>query len=263
MTLDVERTLTWIEEQVQRMPKDLQVSWLQTQADFFQAYAWEARGTGTADTVTDDGLQKMQARIARAKVLIDQAWTLKPGNFLTANIQLNLTIASDGDRAEMERWFQKALEANGNSIKSCRTKIQWLEPKWFGSAEDLIAFGRRCGDTKNWQSQISLLEAECYLIATSAWNEPPSGDFWKSPEVWKRCQASFDEYLSHFPEDNSQRSKYAIIASLTGHHTEATKQYQELGEHFFYFKNWGMTEEWFRSLRDDSAKKQGIKSSRR
>ncbi len=259
-TKDVEGTLSWIDEQVQRMPEGLKVAWLQAQTDFLQDYAWEARGNGTADTVTEDGWEKMNDRTARAKALIERAWALKPGVYYTALLRLRLSIAVDRDRDEMERWFRRAMEANGNGLQACRAKAYWLEPKWFGSEEDLIAFGRLCGDTKNWEAGITLLEPECGLIATSAWDRPPGGDFWKSPEVWKRCRAIFEEYLSHNPEDNAQRSRYAIIASLTGHHGEATEQYEKLGENFYYNKNWGMTKEWFRSLRDDSAKRpKGVK----
>ena len=262
VTKDVEETLVWIDEQVKRMPQ-LKVSWLQARSFFLKLYAWEARGSGTADTVTKDGWEKMNARLAEAKKSIDQAWTLKPGAYLTAYQELNLTVGMDSDRAEMERWFQSAMEANGNGLRACLTKIQWLEPKWHGSDEELIAFGRLCGDTKNWEAGISLLEPECYLMANSEPNQPPGGAFWKSPEVWKRCRAVFEEYLSHRPDDNAQRTRYAVIASLTGHHAEATVQFQKLGKNYSSWKKWGMPPEWVRSIRDASARNQGIDSARR
>ncbi len=33
------------------------------------------------------------------------------------------------------------MEADGNNYLACLMKMDWLEPKWYGSRDDLLAFG--------------------------------------------------------------------------------------------------------------------------
>jgi len=38
----------------------------------------------------------------------------------------------------------RAMKLDTNSYAACRSKIYYLEPKWHGSPEEMIAFGRQC-----------------------------------------------------------------------------------------------------------------------
>ena len=57
----------------------------------------------------------------------------------------------------MELWFDRAMKADGDDRYACLTKLDWLDPKWHGTAEEMLAFGRACRDTKNWRTGITLL----------------------------------------------------------------------------------------------------------
>jgi hypothetical protein len=53
----------------------------------------------------------------------------------------------------------------------------------------------------------------------------------RSPEVWSEIKSVYDEYLSHFPNDYVQRSKYAMLCYLGARYTEAHAQFQAAGDH--------------------------------
>jgi hypothetical protein len=66
-----------------------------------------------------------------------------------------VALAVDSDRPipqDPEKARQARLESN-----ACRAKQLWLEPKWHGSPEDMLAFGQASRDTRNWQAGITLL----------------------------------------------------------------------------------------------------------
>lgn len=48
-------------------------------------------------------------------------------------------------------------------------------------------------------------------------------------EVWDDIHSVFDEYLSHYPDDDA-RSKYAYLCHFTGSNTEAKEQFKILGD---------------------------------
>ena len=251
LTNDVEETLAWITAQVQPTP-ELEVNWLQARCTFLRSYAWEARGNGYADTVTEEGNRLMQERLDDARRSIERAWTLRPGDALTACCGLDTTIGGSGDRAEMEEWFRRAMTADGDCWRACQSKLYWLEPKWYGSPEEVIAFGRQCGATNNSIAGLTTFEPEAYLLADSGPDNPPGGDFWRSPEVWNRSRSIFDEYLKTRPYDYIQLTRYAIIAALTGHHADATRLFDQVGDKIHLMRSHGITLDWVKSLRDNT-----------
>ena len=260
LTNDPDRTLEWVATEIKTRP-ELEVACLQARNAFLRSYAWEARGNGTGDTVTEDGGRLMQSRLDDARRSIERAWALRPGDPLTARFGVATTIGGSGDRAEMEEWFRRAMTADGNNWQACRFKIGWLDPKWYGTPEELIAFGRQCGATGNWQAGLTTLEPECDLFATVDWetHTPPGGDFWKDPAVWNRCRPIFDEYLTHYPQDMMQRGRYAIVAELTSHHADATRQFDLIGDEIYSWPSHGMTQDWIKSLRANAAQP-GVKA---
>ena len=40
--------------------------------------------------------------------------------------------------------------------------MDWLDPKWHGSVEEMLAFGRACAATKNWQADITLVAVDAH-----------------------------------------------------------------------------------------------------
>jgi hypothetical protein len=42
----------------------------------------------------------------------------------------------------MELWFDRAMKANGDSRRACWSKLDWLDPKWHGTPEEMLARDR-------------------------------------------------------------------------------------------------------------------------
>ena len=41
----------------------------------------------------------------------------------------------------MEEWFRRAMKADPGNYSACSSKLYYLEPKWHGSEEEMLAFG--------------------------------------------------------------------------------------------------------------------------
>ena len=251
VTKEADQSYQWMTDHIPPAPA-LKLAWLQARSDTLIDYAWEARGDGLGYTVTREGARKMQERLADAKKSIEAAWALKPDDTFTATIAIRVLLGMSRDRAEMEQWYRRAMAADGNNLRACKDKAYWLEPKWHGTPADLREFGRLCGDTKNWQARITLLEPELDLLAASNLGAAPDGAFWTDPEVWTRCRAIFEEFLGYKPNDKNQRARYAAIAYLTGHFAEASEQFAKVGNDLPTDDYFGMTAEWMKQARDTS-----------
>jgi hypothetical protein len=161
----------------------LKATRLRTQGYYLVHYAWQARGSGVADTVTDDGWQKFRERLTAARQALEDSWAAQPGVFQTANLMFDVETGIGGDRASMEKWFTRAMEADGNNQPACSAKLNWLDPKWHGSVEEMLAFGRECRDTKNWRTGITLLLADAHVRASRYVPQEPNTRYMMAKDV--------------------------------------------------------------------------------
>jgi hypothetical protein len=197
---------------------------------FWFNYGWEARTNALAPAVPAGGFEKLAERTAIAREAFERAWQLQPDNPRVASYMMDIDKASDGDRQVMERWFERAMRANGDWYTACLTKLDWLDPKWHGSVEEMIAFGRDCLETGNWRAGITLLCPEAHFRYICMIDRAEGGRYLGSPEVWPEIASAYDEFLEHHPSHTVMRSKYAAMASIAGRYDEAHAQFEILGD---------------------------------
>jgi hypothetical protein len=197
---------------------------------FWLGYGWEARTQAFAPAVPEEGFNTLEKRLAIAREAYQDAWKLQPGSGNVAREFLEIDKAVGGDRATMELWFERAMKADGDDRAACWSKLDWLDPKWHGSVEDMLAFGRACRDTKNSRTGITLLVADAHwrIAGKPGQNQ---NKYLALPEVWADIQSVYDEYLKHHPVDDVARSKFATFCHLSAHYREAEVQYVALGDH--------------------------------
>ena len=203
---------------------------LMVRGSFWFDYGWEARTAGFALYVPAGGFQSLEERLGVAKKAFEEAWKFRPENEYVAVQLMDIDKSIEGDRADMELWFDRAMKADCDSRRACWTKLDWLDPKWHGTLEEMLVFGRQCRDTKNWKAGITLLCADAHwrIAGKPGQNQ---NKYLALPEVWSDIQPVYDEYLKHHPEDYIARSKFATFCYLSAHYRDAEVQYVALGEH--------------------------------
>ena len=153
-----------------------------------------------APNVPAGGFRSLEERLTVAKKAFEEAWKLRPENAYAAVHLMDIDKSIEGDRATMELWFDRAMRADGDRRDACLTKLDWLDPKWHGSIEEMLAFGRACRDTKNSRAGITLLVADAHWRIACMPGENQN-KYLALPEVWADIQPVYDEYLKHHPED--------------------------------------------------------------
>jgi hypothetical protein len=204
-----------VDDELAKVP-ELEALRLQYRGNFWLHYGWEARTQAFAPSVPVGGFESLEERLAVAKKACEEAWKLEPDDAQSAVTLMEIDKAIGGDRTTMELWFDRAMKADGDKRDACWSKLDWLDPKWHGTPEDLLAFGRRCRDTKNWWAGVTLLCADAHnRYSNMLGNE--RADYLASPEVWSDITSVYDEYLKHRPDDHTARSKYASLAHDSRH----------------------------------------------
>jgi hypothetical protein len=148
-------------------------------------WAWDARGSGWANTVTREGLRLFEQRLQEAQRELEKALQINPSGW-TAHARLLIVARGLGlPRAFVEEHFRRAVELRPRYAFAYETKLQYLQPRWHGTPEDLIEFGRQCAATGFWDEGIPRLFP--YALNDCSTNPRDGGtiaEVFKVPEVW-------------------------------------------------------------------------------
>lgn len=175
--------------------------------------AWYVRGSGYADTVTTEGWEGFSRHLNVADRSLTRAWELRPEVGRSACKMITVCMGLGKPRAEMEQWFQRAITADPADYDACSAKLYYLEPKWHGSDEEMIEFGRECVRSETWNGRVPLILVDAHESLSKYFREPAAKKaYWLRKGVWPDLQASFEKFFKLYPEASSWRHNYALYA---------------------------------------------------
>jgi hypothetical protein len=194
-------------------------------------WAWDARGGGWANTVTQDGWRLFGQRLNDAATALEKAWELDPSNAEAATNMITVELGQGQGRPRMEKWFKRAINADPDNLTAYNHKLYYLEPKWHGSQEDMLAFGRECLQDGNWKARVPFILVDAHE-ALSKYNRADPNAYFMQPGVWGDLKSVYDPYLKTYPNSLGDRSRFTLYACRCGQWDEANRQFAQLGDNF-------------------------------
>ncbi len=192
-------------------------------------WAWEARGGGFADTVTPKGWTDYAARLDGAAAALTHAWEVDPADPDPPTEMLTVELGRDqSGPAEMDRWFGRAMAADPDDYAACTNKLYYLTPRWHGSEEQMLAFGRECLVGGNWQARLPLVLVDAHVSLADASDDAAA--YWLRPGVWADVTSVYAGYLRRYPADDLIRGHYAHFACRCHQWRAARDQFAALGD---------------------------------
>ena len=237
------------------------VSELKVTRSLVRCIHWVHKGWSDYNASRDDQASAQAAwskccdLLAQARQPLAEAWDAQPGNEITATWMLWIEYGIGRDHDEMEKWFERAMKSNSDNRRACEVKLAWLDPRWQGTTEKILEFGRKCRETKNWRAGITLLVGEAHLRQGKYLESQGQtlGAYLKQPQVWEEIRAVNDEYLSHFPHDHDARTRYACLCSLAEQYAEAHRQFQRLADRVIPQRDFDAA--WIKKAKETAAEK--------
>jgi hypothetical protein len=185
-------------------------------ADFYLMYAWRGRGNGTADQVTDEGWRLFKERLAMAEQALNKAWSEDPYDAQIPTLMISIAEGQQKERPEMEKWFQRAMKLDPDNYQACRGKLHYLLPQWYGSRDDMLAFGRECVVSTNWGGHVPLILVDAHSEFSRTLNADDRQAYWALPDVWPDIQAGYERFAQTRPDATRFRYPYAAYAFRCG-----------------------------------------------
>lgn len=193
--------------------------------DRFIGLAWAARSGATADKVVPSQWPIFEEYLRKAAVELEAAWELNPKQHLIAECMMTVELGQGKGRDQLELWFKRAMQLDTNNVAACCNKLLYLEPKWYGSTRDEIAFGRECVASTNWGGKVPLMLVQAHRSLTEYLPEDKEkrDAYWQIPSVWNDVQSAYNKYLKANPKDLSEHKNYAVMA-YTGRHWDVLNE---------------------------------------
>lgn len=199
-------------------------------ADYHITTGWNARGTGYANEVTDQGRKVFGENIAAAARLLREAYPLHPEFPDVARRFMIVAKAGGTPENEPPRfWFDRAVAADFTDLESYAAFLPNLQPRWHGSLQQMLDFGRECLATERYDTPVpGLYMTILDMIGNDLPDNP--GAVFKKPNIY----ADVKELMARVFENkkvNAQwmQARFACAAYWAGDRETARHFATELG----------------------------------
>jgi hypothetical protein len=197
---------------------------LELDGAFYVHDAWHARGSGWANTVSQDGWKQFGERLDKAAQILEPLYDQFPNETGTCHAMMTVELGQGQGRDRMEKWFQRAIKADPEDYAAYKSKEWYLLPRWYGSSDDILAFGKECVSGGDWAAKIP-------MILPTGIAESGNGDpsLYTDPDIWALLEKVYREYLARYPNAINYRTNFAMHAYDGGHKDVAREQFKILG----------------------------------
>ena len=223
---------------------------------FYKDYAWQGRGNSFARDVTDAGWTRFTERLAEAEKALAKGWELNPKDERIACAMITVELGQGKGRSRMETWFKRATDLDPNYYDAFHAKLYYLEPKWYGTPEEMLEFGRECVNSKKWGGHVPLILRDAHEALVRYLPAKEQAGYWKRSEVWKDINAAFEKFFALNPQDVGWRHNYALYAAKAEQWEVVNRQIPLLGEiNYEFFGGQDAFNAMVREAKEHSAKK--------
>jgi hypothetical protein len=218
-------------------------------------WAWKARGGDYAHTVSAREWQLFSNRLVVVEQALDKAWELDSTDARIPSLMITLELGQGRGRERMERWFSRAMALNTNYYEACCSKLNYLQPKWYGSPRDSFEFAWECVRSEKWGGRVPLIMLQAHEWATENLEPSQAASYWKKPEVWQDVKAAFEKFARINPQVTSWHNGYARYAYRAEQWADLNRELKLLGPvNYGYFGGKEEFDKMVRLAREHQAK---------
>jgi len=150
---------------------------------YYQDRAANRRGGGFASSVATDAWPSIEKDYTTASLHYRIAWILRPDIPHAAFQMTVISNVSPGDEHWSTRdWFELTCRAQFDFMPGYTAFLHAQLPRWGGSHQELLAFGKECAETKAFETSVPYALVR-HIVQIG--KETPNGTTWEDPSYVK------------------------------------------------------------------------------
>jgi hypothetical protein len=188
-------------------------------------YAAIARGSGTADTVSDEGWRLEADRAAMAaSALIEAAHLIEKSPYWFEAAQ-NVALDQGWSKAQSRELFDLAATFEPTYYHYYREYANYLLPKWYGDEGDAEAFAEEVSEhVGGEQGKFMYFEIASQLVCQCLEERPPMPDL-----SWPRIKEGYAVMGRLYGYTNTKNNRMALMAYVAGDQQAAHEAFSRIG----------------------------------
>ncbi len=218
-------------------------------ASFLIEYAWKARGSGYANTVTKVGLHHFANRLASAQAVLKKAGRFPEKDPIWWLAALRVALGMGYPPAQYDALVAEATRFQPTFWEYDTSRAYSLLPRWYGKKGDWEAYAAKASDRPGGPG------AETYARIVIRLRPFHENIFRDSTASWPKTREGLEEMRRKYPDSLAILSNSALLATMSGDRAVAKEMFDRLGdrylpeiwrkpERFAHYRHWAQTGEW-------------------
>jgi hypothetical protein len=187
--------------------------------------AWQARGSGFANTVSKEAFELFAARLAEARKILEQAEALPERCPEWSSAMLIVARGEGWERKEYDRIYKQAVETEPTYYSYYIEKFTYLLPRWAGKPGEWQRFAEQAAREDDPAEGLTVL-ARIYLAASN-YGELT---FRAGQPDWQKVSQGFLDILEHYPQSTWNQRNFIRLCQKAGDREAAKQILAKLGD---------------------------------
>jgi len=192
-------------------------------ANFFTSYAWEARGNGYADTVTEEGWRLFRDRLTKAEVILKRAKTFPARDSQYWRVYQRVALGQSWSAPEHEKLLEEGLAVDPTDMALYIGHAYHLLPRWGGGPGEVEAFVERASKMPGSPGP------EVYARLALFFDFYHDHLFRDTKLKWALAKEGFEAWRRRCPNSIGILSNYAILGTRGNDPATVRRLFKELG----------------------------------
>jgi hypothetical protein len=217
--------------------------------DFLTDYAWRARGSGYADTVTKEGWRLFEERLDAARKVFMEGRALEEKDPCLWLQAFTVALGQGWDLRSYETLLAEAHALEPKFWGHDVARAYSLLPRWHGEEGDWEAFAEKTA------ARPDGLGAELYARILMRQRRFYENVFRETKASWPKTKEGLSLLIEKYPNSLSLLSEAAMLATLAQDQPAAKEWYGKIGdrylpsvfrkpESFVHYRHWAETGQW-------------------
>ena len=197
-------------------------------------WAWEARGSGSASTVSEEQSAAFLHRLEVAEDSLDEAVSRDPADATAWAELISTALGRRLGADEAERRFKEVVARDRWHRAAHARMLQQKCAKWGGSDDLALAFARDTVDLMPAGCSLGSMVAVAHFEAALQADGSPE-DYLARPQVRAEVHAAADKSVRHpdfrrIPGHQTADGWFALVFHLAGDHEAAAERFDAIGD---------------------------------
>ena len=195
---------------------------------FYLAYAWNARGRGYEQTISQKGWDEFNNRLRLATKYLNKAYEIDPTKVGVPTRLISIAkVNPDLPNSDVDKWFNIAITIDPSDATPYIKKAGFMAPKWGGTMKELFEFARETYKNAPDDSMAPVVLTRAHWILYRK-----NKAYLKRPEVWAEMKSVQNELIRRFPNSMERHNWFALSACFAEDYKTARREFKAIANNW-------------------------------